>query len=262
MPPIVVVEDLAAEYDDLDGVLAGLSPKDWDAPTPAAGWSVRDQVAHLAFSEELATLAATDAPNFGVRLDELLADLAAAEQEPRARAAVLAPDELRDWWCIARTATLDALLDREATDRIPWIAGEMSAASFATARLMETWAHGQDIADAVGRDRHATDRVRHIAHLGVRTRSFSYVARGRVAPDTPVRVELTLPSGAPWSAGPQDAPDCVTGPAEDFCLVVTQRRHPRDTALVIEGDAAREWMAIAQAFAGPPTDQRQARADR
>jgi uncharacterized protein (TIGR03084 family) len=134
----------------------------------------------------------------------------------------------------------------------------MGAKSFLTARLMETWAHGQDIVDAVGDAievrRPPTDRLRHIAQLGFITRSWSYVNRGLAAPESPVFVELVAPSGATWTWGPDDANDRVSGGAEDFCLVVTQRRHVDDTALQVEGASAREWLMFAQAFAGPPTD--------
>jgi uncharacterized protein (TIGR03084 family) len=117
---------------------------------------------------------------------------------------------------------------------------------------METWAHGQDVADTFRIDRIDTDRLRHIAFLGVRTRAHAYALRGKDAPGTPVRVDLTLPSGAAWSDGDASARDRIRGTARDFCLVVTHKRHVRDTDLVVDGDAAAEWMSIAQAFAGPP----------
>jgi uncharacterized protein (TIGR03084 family) len=117
---------------------------------------------------------------------------------------------------------------------------------------METWAHTQDIADALGVTREPTSRLRHVAHIGVGARAFSYAAHGQVIPDTPVRVELTAPDGAVWTWGPADAADQVTGNALDFCLLVTQRRHRDDLSLTIAGEAAQHWMAIAQAFAGPP----------
>ena len=130
----------------------------------------------------------------------------------------------------------------------------MGAKSFLTARLMEVWAHGQDIVDAVDADRDATDRLRHIAQLGVITRSWSYIVRSEQPPTTPVLVELEAPSGATWTWGPSDAHDSVVGPALDFCLVVTQRRNVADTTLNVTGAAAAEWMTKAQAFAGGPTD--------
>ncbi len=130
----------------------------------------------------------------------------------------------------------------------------MAARSFITARLMETWAHGQDVADALGIDRRPSARLRHVAHLGVRARPFSYAVNGLTMPDADVAVRLIGPDGEPWQWGPSDAnpPNMVSGSALDFCLVVTQRRHLADTTLTIAGDAAVEWMAIAQAFAGGP----------
>jgi uncharacterized protein (TIGR03084 family) len=123
---------------------------------------------------------------------------------------------------------------------------------------METWAHGQDVVDALGAERAPTDRLRHVAHIGVTARPFAYRVHGLDLPDVPVRVALDPPAGGEtWVWGDEGAADRVSGPALDFCLVVTQRRHPADTHLVIEGDAAVEWMSIAQAFAGPPGAGRQ-----
>jgi uncharacterized protein (TIGR03084 family) len=122
---------------------------------------------------------------------------------------------------------------------------------------METWAHGVDVADALGIERIATSRLRHIADLGVRTRGFAYASRGLGAPDVPIRIDLATPDEDDvWSWGPAEAPDSVLGSALDFCLVVTQRRNPADTDLHLTGAAATEWIGIAQAFAGAPTDHR------
>ena len=126
----------------------------------------------------------------------------------------------------------------------------MSAASSLTARIMETWAHTQDIADALGVSREPTDRLRHVAHIGVGARAFSYAVHGKSVPAAEIRVELTGPDGTAWTWGPAGADNRISGPALDFCLLVTQRRHRNDLALSIEGPAAIEWMAIAQAFAG------------
>jgi uncharacterized protein (TIGR03084 family) len=128
----------------------------------------------------------------------------------------------------------------------------MSVASSITARIMETWAHGQDVADALGALRAPTDRLRHVAFIGARTLANSYQARGLPVPEVPVRVELGAPSGEAWIFGPDDAADVVRGPALDFCLAVTQRRHIDDLDIEAEGPVATEWLSIAQAFAGPP----------
>ena len=131
----------------------------------------------------------------------------------------------------------------------------MSAVSFATARLMETWAHGQDVLDALGVTRQPTARLRHVADLGVRTRPFSYAINGLALPDDDVLVELDGPTATPGRGG-ASATDVVRGDALDFCLVVTKRRRPDDTALAVTGPLAREWIDIAQAFAGPPSKER------
>jgi uncharacterized protein (TIGR03084 family) len=122
----------------------------------------------------------------------------------------------------------------------------------ATARIMETWAHGQDVADALGVRRTPTARLRHVAHIGVRTRDFAYMIRGLPVPSEQFRVELLGPAGELWTWGPDDAAQRVTGPALEFCLLVTQRVHREDTALVAVGEDANMWLTIAQAFAGPP----------
>jgi uncharacterized protein (TIGR03084 family) len=139
-----------------------------------------------------------------------------------------------------------------AGTKIPWYGPPMSAPSLATARLMETWAHGEDVAAALGVTRTPTERLRHVAYLGFRTRTFAFLSRGLAAPDQEVRVELTGPGGALWTFGPDDATERVTGPGLDFCLLVTRRRHRDDLALVADGAGADRWLDIAQAFAGPP----------
>jgi uncharacterized protein (TIGR03084 family) len=162
-------------------------------------------------------------------------------------------DDLLPAWREERRLIIDALRAVDPTVKVPWYGPPMSPMSFGTARLMETWAHGQDIVDALGAKREPTDRLRHIAHLGVRTRGFSYAVKGREAPDVPIFVSLTSPSGEQWTWGEPEAADRVTGAALDFCLVVTQRRLADEVPLQVEGDAAREWLSIAQAFAGGPS---------
>ncbi|PVE08125.1 TIGR03084 family metal-binding protein, partial [Streptomyces scopuliridis] len=135
--------------------------------------------------------------------------------------------------------------------RFPWYGPPMSAASMATARLMETWAHGQDIADALGVRREPTARLRHVAWIGVRARDYAYLVRGKQPPAEPFRVELAAPGGELWTYGPEGAAQRVTGPALDFCLLATQRAHRADLAVRAEGPDADAWLDIAQAFAGP-----------
>ena len=241
-----LVDDLAGEHRDLEKVVVTLGPDDWERDSHAPGWKVRDQLAHLAFIDDIAALGLRDVAAFRAAL----ADQDGLKYMERSRK--LSHDELLQWW---REASSGLIRDARPVDpraRLAWYGPDMSAASYITARLMETWSHGLDIVDVVPAERPDTDRIRHVAMIGVRTRSFSYVNRGLEPDESPVFVDLTLPSGAHWTHGAQDAPARISGPATDFCRVVTQRRHPADTRLVVEGAAAQRWMEVAQAFAGPP----------
>jgi len=243
--------DLAAESAELAAMLAPLAAAQWELPTPAAGWAVRDQVSHLAFFDEAATLTATDPDRFRAEASALMASDDFPDEIAR-EYRKLAAGELMDWLARARAEYLRVFAGLDPSERLPWYGPPMSAASSVTARLMETWAHGQDIADAVGWHRQPTARLRHVAHLGVATRGFSFRLRGQPVPDTPVRVVLTAPDGSVWEWGPPDATDRVEGDALDFCLLVTQRRHRDDTTLRAIGPVADAWLGLAQAFAGPP----------
>jgi len=247
-----LADDVAAETTALRLMIAGLDESGWRQDTPAVGWTVADQVGHLAYFDDAAITSATDPDEFAAELERAVADGATSADAIVDRYRVLPPAELLVWFDESRAQLLDLFRSLDPSVRVPWFGPPMSAASALTARLMETWAHGQDIADALGVVRQPTERLKHIAHIGVGARAFSFAAHGRSAPDAPVRVELAAPTGETWAWGPAGADDRVSGPALDFCLVVTQRRHLDDTALRIEGPSATEWMSIAQAFAGPP----------
>jgi uncharacterized protein (TIGR03084 family) len=250
-----LLADLAAEEAALDRVVADLDQGGWATPTPAEGWDVRDSVAHLAFTEDLARAALTDEEEFARRRHALV-DAPDSSEVLVGAGRSMTGRAVLEWWREARAAALAQLETHEPRDRLPWIEGPMSAMSFATARLMETWAHGHDVRDALGQGPDATARLRHVADLGVRTRPFAYGARGVELPDADVRVELVGVDGDPWVWGPEAVEDVVRGPALDFCLVVTQRVNPADTALEVQGPFASDWLEIAQAFAGPATDHR------
>ena len=247
-----LVTDLAAESADLDRVLADLPDTAWATPTPAAGWTVADQVVHLAHFDETATTAAVDPDRFRAEADALVAHgddfTEVVTQANRGRS----PADLLAWLRTSRAEYLRVFGGLDPSTPLPWYGPPMSAASSVTARLMETWAHGQDVVDAVGATREPTARLRNIAHLGVATRGWSHRVHGEEPPADPVRVELTAPDGEVWSWGPADAADRVVGPALDFCLLVTQRRHRADLGLRATGPVADHWLDVAQAFAGPP----------
>ncbi len=248
--------DLAAETAQLRIIVANLAEPGWRTPTPAAGWTIADQISHLAFFDDAAVMSATDPDRFGVELagpadaGQLSTDDVAARYRDQTGA------ELLTWFDGSRRRLIEIFGGLDPADRLPWFGPSMSAASAVTARIMETWAHGQDVADALGVTREPTSRLKHIAHIGVRALPFSFVVNGLAPPDRPVKVELTPPGGSSgheiWAWGPDDATDLVSGPALDFCLLVTQRRHRDDTAVQAYGQVADQWLGIAQAFAGPP----------
>lgn len=246
-----ICTDLDAEHQALDGLVADLDEAGWLATTPAEGWDVKDTIVHLIQADVAARIAADDPEQFIELRDKAAAGgLSAAFGDRGDKSGA----EVLQWWRDERSRMIAAFRAHQPKDRIPWFGPDMSTLSFATARLMETWSHGRDVADTVGAAWEPTDRLRHVAHIGVSTRGWSYVNRGMTPPDGPVRVELESPSGQVWTWGPEDAADRLTGVAEEFCLVVTQRRRPEETALVADGPLAAEWLSLAQAFAGPPTD--------
>lgn len=245
-----ICRDLDQEQQSLDAVVADLTEDQWLKATPAEGWDVKDTIIHLVQADMAAHLAVTDPEGFQQAKHNMLSGGFDAVFGSRGDKT---GHEVLEWWRRERALMLAAFAARGPKDRIPWFGPDMSTLSFATARLMETWSHGQDVAETVGATIPPTDRLRHVAHIGVSTRGWSYLNRGRDFPGGEVRVELTSPSGQVWTWGPEDAADRVSGSALDFCLVVTQRRHRADTTLVTDGALAEEWMSIAQAFAGPPT---------
>ncbi len=247
-----IVADLRAESDELDALVAPLAEVGLAAPTPAAGWTIAHQIGHLLWTDRVALTAITDEPAFAGLLEMAAANPTGFVDAGADEVAATAPAELLADWRLTRVRLHDALLTVPDSRKLPWFGPPMSAASMATARLMETWAHGLDVADTLGVSRPPTARLRSIAHIGVRTRDYAFAVNGLPAPAEPFLVELRAPDGNTWSWGPPDAAQRVTGSAEDFCFLVTQRRALRDLDLTADGDDAQRWLQIAQAFAGPP----------
>ena len=245
--------DALAEHDDLRAILDGVAEEDWDRPTPAAGWTVRDQISHLGYFDGAARLSMADPDAFRALLAEAMADIEKFVAATLDYGRGIPGSELLDRFTAERRGLVEAARAVPDGVRVPWYGPDMTVASSLTARIMETWAHGQDVADAFGITRPLTGRLRHVCDIGIRARPFAFRSRGLELPDTPLRVELVAPDGTMWEWGPADAADRVTGPALDFALVVTQRRLLADTGVKAEGDDARTWIAFAQAFAGNPT---------
>jgi uncharacterized protein (TIGR03084 family) len=247
-----VLADLRAESDALDELVAELDDDGWRIATPAPGWTIAHQIAHLWWTDRASLVAVTDEPGFAEILKDAATNPLGFVDEGAEQLAKTPPAEMLADWRRTRNRLHDELLRVADGRKLPWFGPPMSAASMATARLMETWAHGLDVADALGVKRPATSRLRSIAHIGVRTRDFAFAVHGLAVPTEPFLVELVAPDGSTWSWGPADADQRVTGSAKDFCLLVTQRRPRAELDLTAIGDDAAKWLTIAQAFAGPP----------
>ncbi|WP_137724927.1 TIGR03084 family metal-binding protein [Prescottella subtropica] len=247
-----IVDDLRAEGDALDALVADLTEEQWATSTPAVGWSIAHQIGHLHWTDRSSLLAATDNDAFADQVTEAWKNPHGFVDDAADVEAQRPPRDLLADWRATRARLADVLLDVPAGTKLPWYGPPMGAASMATARLMETWAHGRDVADTLGIRTEPTPRLRHIARLGVRTRNFAFDVHQLPPPTAEFRIELTAPDGSVWTFGPDDAAQRVTGPAEDFCLLVTQRIHRDGTALTATGADADRWLGIAQAFAGLP----------
>ena len=247
--------DLRAEADELHGLLATLPAADWQRPTPFKDWTVEYVIQHLIFGDWLNTLSLTDPGRFA----EVMARRMAARAEGHKSMGLeftglelgQGPELLRHWHDRLH-ALCDIFARTDPKTRIKWVGPDMSVRSAATARLMETWAHGQDIYDLLRQPRPATDRIRNIATLGVNTYGWSFQVHGLEPPGPPPHVRLIAPSGAIWTWNEPDDDNRIEGTAVEFCHVVTQGRHIDEVNLLLTGDTARQWMAIAQCFAGAP----------
>jgi len=246
--------DLAAEHLALDEVVRELDEAGLLRATPAEGWDVRDQLSHLAGFDEAARTAVVDPDAFTEDLARRLAEGDDPIAGYTAAGRALPPAEVVDWWRSAHRGLLAATEGLDPRTRVPWYGPPFSAVSHLTARLMETWAHGQEIYDLVGATRAPTDRLRHIATIGVKTFGWTFVNRRLEPPGPPPYVRLVAPSGAIWEWNEPSETESVRGDALEFCQVVAQTRSVADTRLEVMGPVATRWMSIAQCFAGPPVD--------
>ena len=245
------MSDLIAEHAELDALVASIGEASWKSVTPAEGWTIADSIGHLDFFDERARLALVDPEAFAADRERLIASAPHDPSVDFARA--VSGSELLAHWRDQRRELVAAASAADPQARVPWYGPAMSLRSFLTARLMETWAHGQDVFDTLGRDRQPTDRLRHVCHIGVQARPYSLMINRRPADTTEIFVSLSGPDGTDWTWGsPTASGGRVVGDALEFALVVVQRRNLGDTTLAVDGESARNWMDVAQAFAGPP----------
>lgn len=246
-----VIADLTAAGDEVDSLVSGLRTDQWAVPTPAPGWTIAHQVAHLAATFRLAALSASNPDGFAALAARLSPDFNANVDAALAEFLADPPEVLLARWRDTKATAEKALGALPPQHMVPWLVRPLPAAVLAAAGMMELFGHGQDIADALGMRREHTDRIGHLVAFAVRTWDFGYQARGLPVPDVQFRFELVAPSGRFWAFGPADAAHRITGPAVDFCLLVTRRRHRDDLRLMATGAEADHWLDIAQAYRGP-----------
>ncbi|RPJ61081.1 MAG: TIGR03084 family protein [Dehalococcoidia bacterium] len=249
-----IVGDLRAEQESLDAFLSTLKDSQWDLPTPAIPWTVKDSVSHIAYIDDVAVATCKgDNSYFELAFKVGMTFNEVGVEKGRS----MKPSEVLAWWRKSRETMYDDLLKTDPKARLPWFSLPMGARAFATARIMETWAHGMDCYDAVGAKPVFTDRLRHVAYMACQARPFAYQVHGLPVPADPIRVEIILPSGAVWTNGPEGVDNVIQGDAAEFCQVAVQRRNVKDTKLQIKGTEAQRFMEVAQTYAGPAGPGRQ-----
>ena len=249
---LAILDDLEVEGRELESVVRGLDTDGWRLDTQSKGWTIAHQIGHLTVTEELMLAALTDETQFREMAGTARTKPSISDDElngPRVSLRLEA-------WTASRDALLGAFRSQPPDGRIPWMGPSMSMTSAATSRIMEIWAHGQDVYDALGKSRPATHRLRHIAHLAIAARDYSFINRGLAAPSEPFRVEIHGPDDQTWVWGPQDAAQTVEGDAYDFALLATRRIHRSDARVQASGRDAMTWLRTIQAYAGPPGPRR------
>ncbi|MEO6704148.1 MAG: TIGR03084 family metal-binding protein [Jatrophihabitantaceae bacterium] len=250
------ISALNAECDDLDRMVSDLSEQQWNADTPAPGWTVAHQIAHLAATFKMAGLAAADPDAFVAVVSNLSSNFNANVTHALGEYLNDSHELLLSRWQDERAKAVKSLAAVPADQVVPWLVNPLPPAILAMAGMMEAFAHGQDIADALGVQRERTDRIKYLVAFAVRTWDFGYQARDEQPPKVEFHFELRAPSGAIWEFGPTDASQRITGSAVDFCLLTTRRRHREDLDIVAVGVDAEHWVDIAQCYRGPAGDGR------
>lgn len=245
-------EDFRAESNALFALLDGADASRFDEPTLFKDWTINAVLQHLHFWNQMAGLQLTDEAELTNRLGAVMRHEGGMRGFERAHFNEMGGRELLDSWHhdVAHTANLFSEADPKV--RLKWAGPDMSARSSITARLMETWAHGQEVYDHLGVERENADRIQNIVVLGVNTFGWTYKTRQEEPPGPMPYLVLTAPSGAVWTYGDESETERVTGLAEEFCQVVTQTRNVADTDLIVTGATAQDWMSKAQCFAGAP----------
>ena len=245
-------EDFRAESEALYSLLQGADNAQFDEPTQFKDWTIDTVLRHLYMWNINAGLQITDEAKLMSNIEGVFKHAGGMKGFEADYFSGLSGKALLEAWRDDMNATADLYATADPKARLKWAGPEMSARSSITARLMETWAHGQEVYDHLGVVRKNEDRIQNIVVLGVNTFGWTYKCRGEKPPGDMPFLDLVAPSGKIWTYGERSDDERIEGRAEEFCQVVTQCRNIADTSLKVTGAVAADWMSKAQCFAGGP----------
>jgi uncharacterized protein (TIGR03084 family) len=248
--------DFREESEALYELLAPLKDEDFEQTTQFKKWKINDVLTHLHMWNYAADLTLKDSEAFGKLLQEVATHVVEGSLRDFENTWIkgLKGRALLEEWHTFCLAMSDRYGAANPKTRVKWAGPDMSVRSKITARLMETWAHGQEVYDVLGVVRVDKDRIKNIAMLGVNTFGWTFMCRGLEVPQPVPYLKLTAPSGDTWEWNEPSEDERVEGSATEFCQVVAQVRSIADTSLQVKGDVATRWMSMAQCFAGPPEE--------
>ncbi|QBF30554.1 TIGR03084 family metal-binding protein [Thalassococcus sp. S3] len=250
-------EDFRRETDALANILANLSEDAFELETQFKAWMIGDVIGHLHMFNVAAEVTLKGPKTFNTfftPFQQALERGSTFVEAQRPWLGALKGTELFETWLSTAHRVADLYAKADPKQRVAWAGPDMSALSSISARQMETWAHGQEVFDVLGRERYETDRIRNIVHLGAATFGWSFINRDLVVPQNVPHLRLSAPSGAIWTWNKPSRHNVIEGPAVAFAQVVTQVRNIADVDLDVTGETAHRWMEIAQCFAGAPSD--------
>jgi uncharacterized protein (TIGR03084 family) len=247
-----IVGDLVTEQQRVAALIADFNESDWERQACSCDWTFKDEILHIgAFDYAAVVMMEGKAENVRVFADPYFQH---DERNRVMRFRHLGGHEVAEKWRTVRERMNTLLLERNPRDRIAWAPGlPMAARSLASARLMELWAHSVDITDALGMEPVVEERITATLFLSWQARPYAYHINRLQLPDTPMYLDIELPSGTRWTKGKPEAANYIKGTAKDWALVAVRRRNWMDMGLEVVGAEARRYASLVQTFAGDAT---------
>ena len=247
--------DFKTESDALYELLKPLSDENLEQTTQFKNWTLNTVLQHLHYFNYAADLSLKDERG----ILQLLNDLQTSQKTGESLVAYtdrqldgIKGQSLLRLWRDYYTGMSDSFREADPNIRVKWAGPDMSVLSSITARLMETWSHGQEVYDLLGVVREDRNHIKNIVVIGNNTFGWTFMNRGEDTPDDKPFLRVYGPTGDMWEFNDHSEDSRIEGSATEFCQVVTQTRNIQDTTQNVVGKTANRWMAVAQCFAGPP----------